>query len=65
MIETKKALNLKPEGRQNQGRPKLRSQDDVEEDLRTRGIKEWRVKALNREEWYKITRHANSELIVP
>ena len=36
-------------------RPKLRSYDDIEKDMRTMGKKIWGEKALNREEWSKIT----------
>jgi hypothetical protein len=38
----------KLEGRRGVGRPKFRRLDDVEADLKTHGIKRWRVKAQDR-----------------
>jgi len=34
----------------------------VEEDLRELGVKGWRMKALNREEWASIMREAKAKL---
>ena len=56
----KKTLNLKSEMSKTR-RPKLRWYDDFEEDLRTMGNKRWRVTALNRKEWSKITREAKGQ----
>jgi hypothetical protein len=36
--------------------------DDVEEDLRKLGVKRWRAKALDREEWASIIRAAKANL---
>jgi hypothetical protein len=37
----------------------------VEDDLRMLGVKEWRVKALEREEWASIIREAKAKLKGP
>jgi hypothetical protein len=44
----------KPEG--SVGRPKMRWLDDVEEDLRKKGIGGWRGKARRRDEWKSVLR---------
>jgi hypothetical protein len=41
----KKVFVSKPEGRRDIGRPKLRWLDDVEDDIKTLGIRRWRIKA--------------------
>ena len=50
----KKIFEGKLEGRRGGGRPRLRWINDVEEDLRTLGVKRWRKKALDREKWVSI-----------
>jgi hypothetical protein len=52
----------KLEGRRGRGRPRLRWINDVEEDLRMSGVKRWREKALDREEWAFIVREAKVKL---
>ena len=47
----KKIFEGKLEGRRDRGRTRLRWINDVEDDLRKLGVKQWRTKALNREEW--------------
>jgi hypothetical protein len=37
----------------------------VEEDLRKFGVKRWRAKALDREEWASIIREAKAKLTGP
>ena len=51
----------KLEGRRGRGRPRLRWIDD----LRKLGVKRWRVKALDREEWASIIREAKAKLKGP
>ena len=55
----------KLEGRRGRGRPRLRWINDVEDDLRKLGVKRWRTKAVNREEWASITREAKAKLKGP
>jgi len=50
----KKSFEGKLEGRRGRGRPRLRWINDVEDDLSKLGVKRWRTKALNREEWASI-----------
>ena len=52
----KKVFEGKLEGRRGIGRPRLRWINDLEENLRQLGVKRWRMKALDREEWASITR---------
>jgi hypothetical protein len=42
----RKILDDKPGGKRRIGRPRLRWTDDVEEDLRSMGIKRWRTKSF-------------------
>jgi hypothetical protein len=48
----------KPEGRRDIGRPKLRWLDDVEDDIKAVGIRRWRIKSQDRNEWTAIKREA-------
>jgi hypothetical protein len=52
----KKIFNIKPEGTRKMGRPKLRWEECVCQDIRILGVKNWRSVALNREEWRIILR---------
>jgi len=61
----KKIFEGKLEGRRDRGRPRLRWIDGVEDDLRKLGVKGWRVKALDREEWTSIIREAKAKLKGP
>jgi hypothetical protein len=57
-----KILDDKPGGKRRRGRPRLRWLDDVEEDLRSMGVKRWKTKVLNREEWASTTKEAKAKL---
>ena len=61
----KKIFEGKLEGRRGRERPRLRWTDDVEDDLRKLGVKRWRTKALDREEWASIIREAKAKLKGP
>ena len=61
----KKIFEGKLEGRRGRGRSRLRWINDVEDDLRKLGVKRWRTKALNREEWASIIREAKAKLKGP
>jgi len=68
MNETRSVTKIfegKLEGRRGTGRPRLRWIDDVEDDLRNLGVKRWKAKALDREEWASIIREAKVKLKEP
>ena len=67
MNETRvvKIFERKLEGRRGRGRPRLRWINDLEDDLREPGVKRWRTKVLDREEWASIIREAKAKLKVP
>ena len=53
------------EGRRGRGWPRLRWINDVEDDLRKLGVKQWRTKATDREEWASNVREAKAKLKGP
>ena len=62
----KKILEGKLEGRRrDRGRHRLRWINDVEDDLRKLGVKRWRTKTLDREEWASIIREAKAKMKGP
>ena len=50
----KKIFNVKPDGVRRVGRPKLRWEDGVDQDMRLLEVKNWKRVALNRDEWRKL-----------
>ena len=61
----KKIFEGKLEGQRGRSRPRLRWINDVEDDLRKLGVKRWRTKALEREEWTSIIKEAKAKLKGP
>jgi hypothetical protein len=61
----KKIFGGKLEGRRGRGRPRLRWINDVEDDLKKSGVKRWRTRALEREEWASIIKEAKARLKGP
>jgi len=57
MNETRSVKKIS-EGKLEGRRPRLRWINDVEDDLRKLGVKRWRTKALEREEWASIIKEA-------
>ena len=53
-------LNTKPDGARSVGRPKLRWEDGVDQDMRILGVKNWKKVALNRDEWAKLLKKARA-----
>ena len=60
-----KIFEGKLEGRRGTGRLRLRWINDVEDDLRKLGVKRWRTKALERQEWASIIKEAKAKLKGP
>jgi len=50
----KKISKAKPDGVRRAGRPKLRWEDGVHQDMRILEVKNWKRVALNRDEWTKL-----------
>jgi hypothetical protein len=61
----KKIFEGKLEGQRSRGQPRLRWINDVADDLRKLGVKQWRTKALAREEWASIINKAKAKLKGP
>jgi hypothetical protein len=61
----RKVFEEKLEGRRGTGRPRLRWINDVEEDLKILGVKRWRRKALDREEWTFVIKEAKVKMKGP
>ncbi|PSN32270.1 hypothetical protein C0J52_26545, partial [Blattella germanica] len=58
----KKIFEGKFEGRRDRGRPRLRWRDCVERDLCSLGVRNWRRKAENRNEWAIIIKEVLAKL---
>ena len=54
----KKIFNTKPEATRSVGRPKLRWEDGVVQDMRVVGVNSWKKAALDRDEWAKLLKKA-------
>jgi hypothetical protein len=58
----KKVFNTKPTGIRKTGRPKPRQEDDVIEDVKTLGVKNWKNVAMEKESWQKLLRKARAHV---
>jgi hypothetical protein len=56
----KRIFNTKPDGVRRVGRPKLRREDGVDQDMRILEIRNWKRIALDREEWAKFLKKARA-----
>ena len=56
----KKIFNTKPDGVRRVGRPKLRWEDGIDQDLRILEIENWKKVALDRDEWAKLLKKARA-----
>jgi len=56
----KKISRQTPIGRRTQGRPKIRYIEQIEQDIGTLKIRNWRSKARDRSEWRKIFKQAKT-----
>ena len=54
----KKIFNAKPDGVRRVGRPKLRWEDGVDQDMRILKVKNWKRVARNIDEWTKLLKKA-------
>jgi hypothetical protein len=58
----KKVFNTKPMGIRKCGRSKLRWEDDVIQDIKTLGVKNWRNVAKEKKSWQKLLRKARAHV---
>jgi hypothetical protein len=58
----KKVFNTKPVVIRKVGRPKLRWEDDVIQDIKTLGVKDWRNLATEKESWQKLVRKTRAHV---
>jgi hypothetical protein len=56
----KKIFKTKPAGAKSVGRPKLRWEDGVDQDMRILGVKNWKKVAFNRDEWAQLLKKARA-----
>jgi len=56
----KKIFNTKPGGVRSVGRPKLRWEDGIDQDMRILGVKNWKKVAPDRDEWAKLLKKARA-----
>jgi hypothetical protein len=55
---TIKKNNTKPDGVRKVGRPKMRWEDGVDQDMRISEVKNWKKVAVDRDEWEKLLKKA-------
>jgi hypothetical protein len=55
-------LDTKPIGTRKIGRPKLRWEDDVIQDIKTLGVKNWRNLTMEKESWQMLLRKARAHV---
>ena len=62
MIEffKKKIFKTKPDGVRRAGRPELRWEDGVDQDMRISEVKNWEKVALDKDEWAKLLKKART-----
>jgi len=53
-------FNTKPDGVRTVGRPKLRWEDGVDQDMRILEVKNWKKVALDRDEWAWLLKKARA-----
>jgi hypothetical protein len=59
-LPCKKITLDKPEGRRRVGRPNLRWMDGVTEDAERLGVRNWRIKARDRDGWRRLLESAKT-----
>lgn len=57
---TRKALLDKPVGQRRRGRPRMRFLDNIDADLNGIGVRAWRRRALDRDDWKQILEEAKA-----
>jgi len=60
----KKIFNTTPEGLRRDGRPKVRWEDGIDQDMRTLEVKNWKKVALDRDEWAKLLKKARAHQVL-
>jgi hypothetical protein len=55
-----KMSNIKLDGLRRVGRPKMRWEDDVDQDMRILEVKNWKKVALDTDEWAKLLKKARA-----
>jgi hypothetical protein len=57
----RKTLNWRPVEGRPRGRPRIRWEDQIHEDIRRIGIEDWRIKIQDRKNWEKNIRAAREQ----
>ena len=57
---SRRAFLSEPGGKRPRGRPRLRWEDGVEEDVGRLGCRNWKILALDREGWRKLLKEAEA-----
>jgi len=55
-------FHTKPDGVRRVGRPKLRSEDGMDQDMRILEVKNWKKVALDRDEWAELLKKARAQI---